>query len=774
MISPRAWRWPLAVALVLTATAVLVRLLTASASEPSLDDEADVAVEENEASFDPVDLPEPPTGSVEALGPSSITRSPKDLLPPKLGGGKGPKREFAVRVIDLDGNSVAGATVGVWTKNAKHPYAQQLLASREAFMARYYPASPPDSDSLSWSWLVWADPTWADPVELRKTDADGRCSIHLPDGKLSIAAAHATAGTSGRWIGEAWEALAGPDGSDPFELILRLAPQGRVTGRVIGADGQPVGGAIVCVTTIGESLRRNAPRLPRPMVCDEEGRFAFEIDTRGQAYISALGRGQWSTRRLLLVEPDSGVDVTLRIGSAASLAGRVLDAKGEPVAGAEVHAGGPGRAQEETKSGEDGTFSLAIPQFGRWLVGAVKDDWVPEDAVTLDIGSSEPAATATLRLVQSASIKGRVRFKSGEPAAGLKITALQSFRNRLDASKVLGLLVPIKQCTSDADGSFELSLLHPALRYDVRARRSWSIADEADAADVVPGAVIEIEVDDDDANSAASLDGRVVDDDTGEPVQDFSVGVSYSRDGGSRFLFAQELHPFRSPDGRFHVEDIQLAKPFVQVLAAGYAERVVGPVMLSTQTSPLEIRLGRPSRLDVSVLDADGRGVANATVLLKRRLADDEFDFSFAREATTDAVGHTVWIGLQPETYAVQAIADVRRSAVGTVTLLSGGEHVQALTLDPAAPSGRVVVRALDPAGDAVPDALVRLMVFTSKHADMLPRRQTTNANGEAVFAGLPPGSYSFFAEIAGLTAHAMASVEAGVTAKIELRPDDD
>ena len=772
MIRTRSWRWPLAVALVLLATGLLVHLLTASASEPSLDDD-EAAIVEDESSFDPVDLPEPLTGSVEALGPSRISRNPKDLLPPKLSGGKGPKREFAVRVIDLDGNGVAGAMVGVWTKNARHPYAKQLLASREAFFARYYPASPPDSDSLSWTWLVWADPTWADPVELRKTDEDGLCSVHLPEGKLTIAAAHATLGTSGRWIGEAWEALAGPGGSDPFELILPLAAQSRLSGRVVDGDGQPVGGAIVCVSSLGAGLSKSAPRLPRPVACDENGRFAFDIDARGHAYVSALGRGQWSTRPLISVEPDSGVDVTLRIGSAASLSGRVLDPKGELVAGAEVHADGPNRDREQTRSADDGSFTLALPQTGRWLVGAVKGDWLPKDAVTVDVGASEPAATATLHLVESASIKGRVHFKSGEPAAGLQITAFQDFRSRIDADRVFGLLMPIQWSQSDAEGLFELSHLHPAIEYDVSAGSKPSARLDADAKKVAPGTFVELEVEAGEPETFA-LDGRVVDDETGEPIPAFSVSVAPSRDREGRFFFNRELLPFRSEDGRFHVDAIRWSKPFVLVLAAGYSECVVGPIAPAAQTAPLEIRLGRPAQLDVSVIDGEGRGVEGATVLLKPRLVGETYDSSVAREATTDASGHALWVGLPPDTYSVQGITDDQRTPIGTVTLLSGGQHVHALTLDPAAKPGRLVVRTIDSSGEQVTGVVVRLMTYGSKAEDALARRQKTNAEGEATFIGLSPGLYSVSAEISDGLAFEQATVTAGASTTVELRPDDD
>jgi hypothetical protein len=765
--SPRAWRWPLAVALVLIATAVLVRLLTASASEPPLDDEAAVAVEEDESSFDPVDLPAPLEGSIEALGPGSITLSPKEMLPPKLGGGKGPKREFAVRVVDADGNGVPGASVGVWTKNASHPFAKQLLAAREAYFARYYPDSPADADSLSWSWLVWADPTWRDPVDVRKTDEDGRCSLALPDGKLAIAAAHPSAGASGRWIAEPWEALAGPDGSEPFELVLQVRPSCRVTGQVVGPDDQPVAGAIVFMSNPGATPTRCVPRLPQPVVCDDAGRFALDIDAAGFTYLCALGRGQWSTRRFVAVEAGSSARITLRIGSAASISGRVLDPEGQQVAGAQVEATGPGHQREHTKSGNDGSFSLGLPERGRWLVGAAKDDWLPQDAVTLDVGTSPPAE-ATLRLIEGASIRGTVRAKTGEPASGIAVSSMPNFKSRIDASKVFGLMQPIQQCLSDADGRFELTHLHPAMRYDLRIGRDFS--PKADAKEVAPGSSIELELDVVRPESW-SLDGHVLDDDSGEPVEAFSLSIELGRDPDGRFAFARELRPFRSPEGSFHVDGIRWPETCVRVFAARHSQCIVGPVVLETQTSPLEIRLGRPARLDVSVIDDHGEDVAGAVVVLKPRPEGDTSDFAIGREATTDATGHAIWVGLPPETYALQATAVAGQSAVGTVTLLSGGEHVHVLTLERVAEPGQIVARVLGPSGAAVPDVFVRLMSFGWKQKTALSRRLKTDEKGEATFVGLPPGNYSIFSDVLG-SSFGQAEVESGATAVVELKLD--
>jgi protocatechuate 3,4-dioxygenase beta subunit len=770
MISTRSWRWPLAVVLVLLATAALVRLLTASTSEPSLDDEVTVVDEEDAASFDPIDLPEPLVGSVEALGPSGVARSPKDFLPPRLGGGSGPKRAFSVRVVDFEGNGVPGARVGVWTKNASHPYGKTLAAAREAYFARYYPDSPADSDSVSWSWIVWADPTWRDPVDVRKTDEDGRCSLALPDGKLAIAAAHPTAGTSGRWIAEPWEALAGPDGSEPFELVLQIRPPCRVTGQVVGPDDQAVAGALVLVSNPGGRLARCEPRLPRPVTCDDEGRFALEIDAAGFSYLCALGRGQWSTRRVISVEAGSSTRITLRIGSAASLSGRVLDPDDRPVAGAQLEASGPGFQREHTQSSDDGSFSLALPERGRWLVGAAKDDWLPQEVVALDIGASQPAAEATLRLIESATIRGSVHSKTGEPVAGATISTMPNFKSGTDAFKVFGVMMPYQRCTSDADGRFELTHLHPAMKYDVRVGREYSR--EPAATEVAPGSSIELEVDGGLPDSW-SLDGRVVDDETGEPIEAFSLSVEFGRDTGGRFAFARELRPFRSPEGSFHVDGIRWAEAHVRVLAAHYSERVVGPVVLATQTSPLEIRLGRPARLDVSVIDAQGEAVAGAVVLLKLDPPGESTDFEVAREATADAAGHASWVGLPPETYSLQAMAAAGTSPIGTVTLLSGGQHQHVLTLEGDADVGRLVVRVLGQAGEVLPDVAVDLMSFGWKQAAMLPRRLETDDKGEATFVGLRPGSYSAIAHVAGSSAFEQAAVEAGATATIELRPSD-
>ncbi len=139
-----------------------------------------------------------------------------------------------------------------------------------------------------------------------------------------------------------------PDPDDP-----NLA--GHFAGRVIGPDGRPVGGAQLFVVTTEPTPTSAGPVRA---VSGADGRFEFDapdmtsagidgLPVRMQGLLVATADGfypDWvftwgETRRFysLQTDPVKGADLTLRLGpSDAPIHGRLLDQKGEPLAGARV------------------------------------------------------------------------------------------------------------------------------------------------------------------------------------------------------------------------------------------------------------------------------------------------------------------------------------------------------------------------------------------------------------------------------------------------------
>ena len=113
------------------------------------------------------------------------------------------------------------------------------------------------------------------------------------------------------------------------------------------------------------------------------------------------------------------LDMTLeleRSGEAGTLAGRVVDGEGEPLAGVLVSTG-----QLGTRSGEDGSFLLEPDQVEGTVLRALKEGFLPASQ-SLENLSSEAWTQILLVLDQQAkSIRGRVLDAAGDPVPQARV-----------------------------------------------------------------------------------------------------------------------------------------------------------------------------------------------------------------------------------------------------------------------------------------------------------------------------------------------------------------
>lgn len=149
----------------------------------------------------------------------------------------------------------------------------------------------------------------------------------------------------------------------PGPLELRVVEGGTIRGRVIEAATQePVGGVILRATPESKSRR-----TLETTSSDEDGHFEFAgVQTDSYTITPRLMNGfakTGSSSRAVRVavapgEVIDGVDITL--SRDITITGTVIDRDGKPFHGAEVRGdGGNIGWQDQTKSAEDGTFTLA-------------------------------------------------------------------------------------------------------------------------------------------------------------------------------------------------------------------------------------------------------------------------------------------------------------------------------------------------------------------------------------------------------------------------------
>jgi RNA polymerase sigma factor (sigma-70 family) len=181
------------------------------------------------------------------------------------------------------------------------------------------------------------------------TDAGGRWTCwNVPKGydpaRLSLQIQHAEFEAFRIYGGKVTEAI-GPKGT----VILRRG--NAIAGRVVDREGHPVRGARV---RLGNAWEGDQPIVET----DQDGRFRLEHVPAGEKTLTAQAKGHGPAVIKLQVRPEAA-SVEVKLGIARTIMGRVVDARGKPVAGAQVSADGWRGLRTldwKTETGSDGRF----------------------------------------------------------------------------------------------------------------------------------------------------------------------------------------------------------------------------------------------------------------------------------------------------------------------------------------------------------------------------------------------------------------------------------
>ena len=418
------------------------------------------------------------------------------------------------------------------------------------------------------------------------------------------------------------------------ELEVKLAPAGKMVGRVLDERGQPIPGAVVGLQTSGTFFAGAALWEP----CDADGRFVWDGLTFGRAgRLSATAAGHVDQQREGLMVTDSSpvreVSFTLVRDPAQAatkgeappeksaedrrdVIGTVTGPDGKPVPDALVRWDVNAHSDaQETRTDARGQFRLErVPQTEGIL--AILARGLAPAFPLVPTGNDQDVKVA---LETGIAIRGRVVDDVGAPLAGVEvIPSIPNPKPNWGGNASLREL----NTRTDAEGRFALEGMPDAgldftfLGAGLSAERGRTLDRDDPAKNVVV------------LSGEGAIRGLVVDP-AGRPVRNFrvllqipegskpgeKVGGYFAGYGGIGVSFTRD-------DGTFVVSDLTTGNvQDVVVLADGYgkgkAERVEAhPENRLPPAEALTIRLAPPHTLRVRAFLEGGKPVEGARVTL--------------------------------------------------------------------------------------------------------------------------------------------------------------
>lgn len=418
---------------------------------------------------------------------------------------------------------------------------------------------------------------------------------------------------------------------------------GRVSGSVVSSgDGRPVAGA--ALTFVG-------PDGARSIETGNDGRFELQPRRPGTHEIVSITKAGFFPLSIELgasalrfeARPGAGVSgVVLRLDPEVLYQGKVVSAKGDPVAAARVHIVGGDELELDAAgfsadhvSDDRGAFSFRAPD------GAILE--ARHD--TQGLGRARLDASAqishqieiTLRprgTDESATIRGQVVGEAGEPRPDVALIA------RLEADNPAREIGPPPgRARSDDQGKFTLAGLAPG-KYTLLA--SDGLSAPAMLRGVAAGSAEVTLV----LASGATLSGKVTDRESGGAVAAFSVFLSERR--GAIAVDTVRAVAVFDAEGRYAVDRLRPGRYLLQIAAQGYAPSDEREIEISGDTSA-DAGLLRGATLIGVVRDGKTQApLEGAKISVEGRGGGGGGAAQLFAVALSDAAGHFELSGLPP------------------------------------------------------------------------------------------------------------------------------
>lgn len=438
-------------------------------------------------------------------------------------------------------------------------------------------------------------------------------------------------------------------------VTLQLRPGLTVSGRVEDAEGKPLPRATVLLNVM---ISMAACGLDdKPIETDSDGRFeicALPPELEYVIFVSAPDHGL-AQKRIPSEEQQTNKlelgPIVLK-GATLKLAGKVVDAQGQPVAGASVDLAGAGQPSASAVTDREGRFAFEkvcegpVELFAR--AGRLHGIALTEGGDTnVVVELAEPGGPG-LEGPTTKRLKGTVSRPDGTPAAGVEVAV----------HPVAGET----HVATDATGAFSITWEPSSIRPDTPPHLV--------ARDPILNQVASVALDDETTeatltlNQGLTLAGRVQDID-GKPIAGADITIALTIGGTTSTL---DTKPVKSDsDGRFEITalppDLDLT---VHATAKGYgtATQSISPSDEQANRVELEPLVLRPANLKVAgrVVDTEERPVPGATV-------NAHGPYQPRATATTDENG---WFCITGVCEGLVVLSAWKRPLVGTAGTKAG------------------------------------------------------------------------------------------------------
>lgn len=528
----------------------------------------------------------------------------------------------------------------------------------------------------------------------------------------------------------------------PIRVVL--APGRRAVGWVLGANEAPIPGAEIELSEYDSRANRRFASPSFRSMSDEQGRFAVEDLAPGRYRLKADAPGFAPAEIPGVDVPGPGDDGPVELGTvkldpAVQLEGRVVDAGGNAIAGAEATVR---RGSEYVQAVSDPLGGFVIPELAAGT--SVSLQLSHPDFVTAHLDETRLPTEKPVVIVLEPGVvlAGRVQGESGEPIAGAEL--------RLRGVATSGLPRMGASGRSGSAGEFRLDgIAAGTWSLDVTAEgyRDEEIERLVITHDAPPGDLTVT------LRRGVTLSGRVLDPE-GRPLEGAHLRSVETTGAGRRNRpWGPQPPAARSQvDGGYEILGLPQGRVTIVAVLREYQE-LVRDVELGPEGAVLDLRLEPALEIRGRVLDLAGMAVPGAYVSLTS--PDGAF-----HGTTSDGQGEFRFSAEPGRRYDLNA----RKRGLGVSRKLEGLEVGEAsiagleLVLEPGARIAGTV-RGLDV--DELAVLFVRLSGPTGY--DSFGPGYSPDYEGRFVIEDVAPGDWQVSAYSRGTEVSEAVTVEPGV-----------